>query len=167
MSLRPWKLFLAIVAVLATSAPRRVDAQGAPTVEVGRIRLDSLLRRGRADPGRRASAPEIHRTLDRGFGNPFLAILRIADSLRLSNDLQDSISWIQYQYRMAVDSAWTPLSASLAALPVTYNLDSVWVQVQATHAVVANRLISVAPSVLAMLTPLQQQTLTGGAKPAE
>src|SRR6185312_8973644 len=66
----------------------------------------------------------------RSYPNPFEQMLRQGDSLRLSNDVADSIAILNKTYGRVIDSIWTPVAKYLAGLPLSYNLDEAYSRVR-------------------------------------
>jgi hypothetical protein len=75
------------------------------------------LRSGRSGKGNKLNETQIKQQYTRTYPNPFEQMLRQQDSLKLSNDVADSIAILNKTYGKAIDSIWTPVSKYLAGLP--------------------------------------------------
>lgn len=91
------------------------------------------LRTGRNGKGNKMSEQQIKAMYTRSYPNPFEQMLRQADSLKLSNDVSDSIAILNKTYGKAIDSVWAPVAKYLAALPDKYNLDEAYDRVSAAE----------------------------------
>ena len=106
-------------------------------VDVGpeRERQDLFLRlrNGRGGRGNKLSEQQLKQQYMRSYPNPFEQMLRQADSLKLSDDVADSIAILNKTYGKAIDSLWTPVAKYLAALPAKYDLGEAYDRVRATE----------------------------------
>jgi hypothetical protein len=106
-------------------------------VDVGpeRERQDLFLRlrTGRGGKGNKMSEQQLKTMYMRSYPNPFEQMLRQADSLKLSADVQDSIAILNKTYGRAIDSVWTPVAKYLASLPDKYNLDEAYDRVSSAQ----------------------------------
>jgi hypothetical protein len=103
-------------------------------VDVGpeRERQDLFLRMrpGRGGRGNKLNDQQLKQQYMRSYPNPFEQMLRQGDSLRLSNDVADSIAILNKTYGKVIDSIWTPVAKYLAGLPESYNLDEAYSRVR-------------------------------------
>lgn len=117
------------------------------------------LRTGRNGKGNKMGEQQIKQMYMRGFPNPFEQMLRQADSLKLSADVQDSIAILNKTYAKAIDTLWTPVAKYLAGLPDKYDLSEAYDRVSSTQ----NRAIDLmgiyGPAAKALLTPDQVRKL--------
>ena len=106
-------------------------------VDVGpeRERQDLFLRlrNGRGGRGSKMSEQQLKLMYIRSYPNPFEQMLRQADSLKLSDDVADSIAILNKTYGKAIDSLWTPVAKHLASLPEKYDLSEAYDRVRATE----------------------------------
>jgi hypothetical protein len=106
-------------------------------VDVGpeRERQDLFLRlrTGRGGRGNKMSEQQLKQMYIRSYPNPFEQMLRQADSLKLSDDVADSIAILNKTYGKAIDSLWTPVAKYLASLPEKYDLTDAYDRVRATE----------------------------------
>jgi hypothetical protein len=91
------------------------------------------LRNGRSGRGNKISEQQLKQMYIRSYPNPFEQMLRQADSLKLSDDVADSIAILNKTYGKAIDSLWTPVAKYLAALPAKYDLNDAYERVRATE----------------------------------
>jgi hypothetical protein len=91
------------------------------------------LRTGRGGRGQKLSEQQLKQQYIRSYPNPFEQLLRQADSLKLSDDVADSIAILNKTYGKAIDSLWTPVAKYLAALPDKYDLGEAYDRVSATE----------------------------------
>jgi hypothetical protein len=96
-----------------------------------RERQDLFLRMrpGRSGKGNKPTEQQIKQQYMRSYPNPFEQMLRQADSLKLSNDIADSIAILNKNYGKLIDSIWTPIAKYLAGLPDKYDLDEAYSRV--------------------------------------
>lgn len=91
------------------------------------------LRNGRGGRGNKMSEQQLKQMYIRSYPNPFEQMLRQADSLKLSDDVADSIAILNKTYGRAIDSLWTPVAKYLAALPAKYDLNDAYERVRAAE----------------------------------
>jgi hypothetical protein len=91
------------------------------------------LRNGRGGRGNKMGEQQLKQMYVRGYPNPFEQMLRQADSLKLSDDVADSIAILNKTYGKAIDALWTPVAKYLAALPDKYDLDEAYDRVRTTQ----------------------------------
>lgn len=91
------------------------------------------LRTGRGGKGNKLSEQQLKQQYIRSYPNPFEQMLRQADSLKLSDDVADSIAILNKTYGKAIDSLWTPVAKYLAGLPEKYDLGDAYDRVRATE----------------------------------
>jgi hypothetical protein len=130
----------------------------APTRE--RQTLTQTLDRGRTTPGTRM--PE--QLLKQLYGtnsvfNPLPQILRQSDTLQLTGDQADSIATLNRWYTIRVDSIWTPVAKTLAALPDRYNHNAAYARYRAAREATVDLLLKITPGVKRMLTAGQRRRL--------
>ncbi|HYD52392.1 MAG TPA: carboxypeptidase-like regulatory domain-containing protein [Gemmatimonadaceae bacterium] len=97
------------------------------TIDLGRPmseqQLDRWLRPGRAGhPGARLGVAELRRRYARTVPDPFAAVLGATDSLLLSPSQTAALEGDRQRYRQQVDSVWTRLATSFAALEDHYDV---------------------------------------------
>jgi hypothetical protein len=116
-------------------APMRLTLDVRVDVGPERERQDLFLRlrNGRGGRGARMSEQQLKQMYVRSYPNPFEQMLRQADSLKLSDDVADSIAMLNKTYGKAIDSLWTPVAKYLAALPDKYDLGEAYDRVRATQ----------------------------------
>lgn len=115
----------------ANLAPMQLTLDVRLDVGPERERQDLFLRMrpGRGGKGNKANEQQIKLQYERSYPNPFEQMLRQADSLGLSNDVQDSIAILNKKYGKVIDSIWTPVAKYLASLPNKYDLDEAYTKV--------------------------------------
>jgi hypothetical protein len=145
--------FLAPVSVVAM-----LKWDTAPTRE--RQTLTQALDRGRTTDG--TKMPEgllkaIYGT--NAVFNPLPQILRQSDTLKLTGDQADSIATLNRWYTVKVDSIWTPVAKTLAALPSHYDHDAAYARYKAAREATVDLLLKVVPSVKQLLSADQRRKL--------
>jgi hypothetical protein len=86
-------------------------------------------------------------------------MLRQQDSLKLSNDVADSIAILNKNYGRVIDSLWTPVSKYLASLPEKYDLDDAYDKVRAAENGSLDQMAKYGPAAKALLTSDQIRKL--------
>jgi hypothetical protein len=129
----------------------------APTrLESERRRLDAYLRCGRADTtAKRLMDIQFAGVYRNTFRNPFGQLLRNADTLRLNDDQADHIALLNRDFSRATDRIWSPISMRLAALPVQYDLNAAWKDIESGYTETLTILTACAASARAVLTDAQ------------
>jgi hypothetical protein len=117
------------------------------------------LRSGRSGKGNKLSEAQIKQQYTRTYPNPFEQMLRQQDSLKLSNDVADSIAILNKTYGKAIDSIWTPVSSYLAGLPEKYDLDEAYERVRAAENSSLDQMAKFGPAAKALLTADQVRQL--------
>ena len=117
------------------------------------------LRSGRGAKGNKLSETQIKQQYVRSYPNPFEQMLRQQDSLKLSDDVADSIAILNKTYAKAIDSIWTPVSKYLAALPEKYNLDEAYERVSDAQNKSLDKMAIYGPAAKQLLTSEQIRKL--------
>jgi hypothetical protein len=130
----------------------------APTRE--RQTLTQTLDRGRTTAGTRVQ----EQILKQIYGtnavfNPLPQILRQSDTLHLTGDQADSIATLNRWYTIRVDSIWTPIAKSLAALPDHYDHGAAYARYRAAREATVDLLLKITPGVKKMLSAEQRRRL--------
>jgi hypothetical protein len=86
-------------------------------------------------------------------------ILRQADTLELTPQQADSIAVLNRWFSIKQDSALTPLSKYLAALPDSYDQDDAYGRYKRARESAIDALIDIAPTIRSLLTPEQYRKL--------
>ncbi len=94
-----------------------------------------------------------------GMPNPFTTMLRQADQLKLTGEQADSIATLNRWLSVRLDSIWTPVAKSLAALPDIYDQNEAYDRYRMAREASFDLLIRVAPGVSAMLSSEQKRLL--------
>jgi hypothetical protein len=130
----------------------------APTRE--RQTLTQTLDRGRTTDGNRIQEPILKAIYGtNAIFNPLPQILRQSDTLKLSGDQADSIATLNRWYVIRVDSIWTPVSKTLAALPTHYDHNAAYARYRAAREATVDLLLKIAPGVKRLLTAEQRRKL--------
>ncbi len=132
----------------------------APTRE--RQTLTQTLDRGRTTDGTRIQEgilKVIYGT--NAIFNPLPQILRQSDTLKLTGEQADSIATLNRWYTIRVDSIWTPVAKTLAALPTHYDHTAAYNRYRAAREATVDLLLKVAPGVRQLLTADQRRKLPG------
>jgi hypothetical protein len=138
------------------TASLRVDV--GPTRE--RQGLTQTLDRGRKSPGARVSEAMLKMAYgSAGIINPMAAILRDADTLRLTAQQADSVASINRRYVIQLDSIWSPVAAYYAALPDQYDQDDVYDRYRRAREASVDLLVDIVPGIKALLTADQRRKL--------
>lgn len=117
------------------------------------------LRTGRGGKGSKLSEQQLKTMYERSYPNPFEQMLRQADSLKLSPDVQDSIAILNKTYGRAIDSLWTPVSKYLASLPDSYDLAEAYDRVSAAQNKSIDLMAIYGPAAKKLLTDEQIRAL--------
>ena len=132
----------------------------APTRE--RQVLTQSLDRGRRTSGNKAVEAMVKAQFSSaGIPNPLATILRDQDTLKLSATQADSLASLNRRFVVRIDSIWAPVARRLAALPDQYSHDDAYAQYKDAREASIDLLISVAPTVKALLTREQRRKLPG------
>jgi hypothetical protein len=117
------------------------------------------LRTGRGGKGNKMGEQQLKQMYMRSYPNPFEQMLRQADSLKLSDDVSDSIAILNKSYGKAIDSVWTPVAKYLASLPEKFDLNEAYDKVSSAQ----NRSLDLSgvygPTAKSMLTAEQIRKL--------
>ncbi len=133
-------------------------------VDVGPTRerqgLTQTLDRGRTTGGQKFSEATLKIVYgSAGIVNPMAAILRDADTLRLTAPQADSVATLNRWYIIHLDSIWTPVTQYYASLPDRYNQDEVYDRYRRAREASVDLLVRVAPDIKALLTAEQRRRL--------
>ena len=130
----------------------------APTRE--RQTLTQTLDRGRTTDGNRIQEPILKALYGtNSIFNPLPQILRQSDTLKLTGDQADSIATLNRWYTIRVDSIWSPVAKTLAALPTHYDHNAAYARYRAAREATVDLLLKVAPGVKGLLTAEQRRKL--------
>ena len=130
----------------------------APTRE--RQVLTQSLDRGRRTTGTKAVEPMIKAQFSSaGIPNPVATILRDQDTLKLSAAQADSLASLNRRFIVRIDSIWAPVAKDFAALPDTYSHDEAYARYRTAREASIDLLLTVAPTVKALLTKEQLRKL--------
>ncbi len=94
-----------------------------------------------------------------GLQNPMAQVLRQSDSLRLTSTQADSLATMNRWYLIRLDSVWSPIAKSLAALPDRYNEGAAYVEYKRGREATVDLLKHLAPMVKGLLTGAQRRKL--------
>ena len=148
--------FNTALAPVAVVAALRWDT--APTRE--RQTLTQTLDRGRTTDGNRIQEPILKALYGtNSIFNPLPQILRQSDTLKLTGDQADSIATLNRWYTIRVDSIWSPVAKTLAALPTHYDHNAAYARYRAAREATVDLLLKVAPGVKHLLTAEQRRKL--------
>jgi hypothetical protein len=130
-----------------------------PTRE--RQQLTQMLDRGRSTQGQIAAEPQLRSQYVTGgvVPNPFIAMLRQADNLKLTPEQADSIATLNRFYMTRLDSIWTPVAKYLAELPKEYDQGDAYARYRGAREASVDLLLEFAPNVKKLLTPEQKRLL--------
>ncbi|MEQ1690419.1 MAG: TonB-dependent receptor [Gemmatimonas sp.] len=132
----------------------------APTRE--RQVLTQALDRGRRTKGTKAAESMVKAQFSSaGIPNPLATILRDQDTLKLSAAQADSLASLNRRFVVRIDSIWAPVATRLAALPDDYRHDEAYLLYRQAREASIDLLITVAPTVKALLTKVQRRKLPG------
>jgi hypothetical protein len=96
-----------------------------------------------------------------GMPNPMTTMLRQADQLKLSPEQTDSIATLNRWLIVRLDSIWTPVAKTLAALPQVYDQGEAYDVYRSAREASFDLLIRIAPGLADMLTADQKRLLPG------
>ena len=94
-----------------------------------------------------------------GLVNPVNTILRQSDTLRLTSKQADSLATLNRWYLIRLDSVWSPIAKSLAALPDRYDEGQAYVQYKHGREATVDLLKRIAPQVKGILDDAQRRKL--------
>jgi hypothetical protein len=118
-----------------------------------------MLRNGRGGRGQKMSEQALKMRYTRSYPNPFEQMLRQGDSLKLSNDVADSIAILNKSYGKAIDSVWTPVAKYLASLPEKFDIDEAYARVRAAENLAIDKMGVYGPAAKSLLTAEQIRKL--------
>jgi hypothetical protein len=122
--------------------------------------LIQLLNRGRRDNGVMATEASIKSTyITGGIINPMTTMLRQADLLKLTVAQADTISYMNRWFTLRLDSLWTPVAKSFAALPADYNEDEAVSTFKRARQASFDLMLRIAPTIQDLLTGEQKRLL--------
>jgi hypothetical protein len=133
-------------------------------VDVGPSRerqtLTQQLDRGRKTQGQKLTAPMIKAMYGTGgVLNPMSQLLRQSDTLELTGVQADSLASMNRRYTVRLDSIWSGVAADLANAPVEYDQGDAYGRYKRAREASVDLLISLAPTINALLTPEQRRKL--------
>jgi hypothetical protein len=133
-------------------------------VDVGPSRerqtLTQQLDRGRTREGQKLTEPMIKAMYGSGgVLNPMSQLLRQSDTLELTGVQADSLASMNRRYTVRLDSIWSGVAKELAALPVNYDQREAYDRYKHAREASVDMLISLAPTINALLTPDQRRKL--------
>ena len=94
-----------------------------------------------------------------GLVNPMSTILRQSDTLKLTSKQADSLATLNRWYLIRLDSVWSPIAKSLAALPDKYDEGQAYVSYKHGREATVDLLKRIAPQVKGVLTEAQKRQL--------
>ena len=94
-----------------------------------------------------------------GLVNPIATVLRQSDTLKLTSKQADSLATLNRWYLIRVDSIWSPIARSLAALPDRYDEGAAYVSYKHGREATVDLLKKLAPGVKGLLTESQRRQL--------
>jgi hypothetical protein len=94
-----------------------------------------------------------------GIINPIATILGEADSLQLTGAQADSLATLNWWYATRLDSIWTPVIRSYAALPDQYDRDEAYARYRKAREASVDLLVVAAPAIRSLLTASQRRKL--------
>jgi hypothetical protein len=122
--------------------------------------LKQQLNIGRRDDGNKLSESVIKTIYaSGGLVNPIGIILGQSDTLKLTSTQADSFATLNRWYVIRLDSIWSPIARSLAALPVRYDERAAYAQYKRGRETTVDLLKKLAPQVKGLLTDAQQRRL--------
>jgi hypothetical protein len=122
--------------------------------------LIQLLNRGRRDNGVMATEAAIKSAyITGGIINPMTTMLRQADQLKLTVAQADTISYMNRWFTLRLDSLWTPVAKSFAALPNDYNEDEAVSTFKRARQASFDLMLRIAPTIQDLLTGEQKRLL--------
>jgi hypothetical protein len=147
----------AIRAPVTLTAQLRFDV--GPTRE--RQTLSMMLDRGRTTPGTKIPEQMIKAMYSTNIGvsNPMAALLRSADTLRLTQTQADSVAALNRWFTIRLDSIWAPVAKYLATLPDRYDQDEAYDRYRVARQTSVDLLISLAPKLKSLLSSDQKRKL--------
>jgi hypothetical protein len=131
-----------------------------PTRE--RQQLTQMLDRGRTREGQIQNEQGLRSQYVTGgvVPNPFIAMMRQAEQLKLTPEQGDSIATLNRFYMTRLDSIWTPVAKHLADIPKgPYDQDDAYARYRAAREASVDLLLEFAPQVKNLLTAEQKRML--------
>jgi hypothetical protein len=131
-----------------------------PTRE--RQQLTQMLDRGRTREGQIQNEQGLRSQYVTGgvVPNPFIALMRQAEQLKLTPEQGDSIATLNRFYMTRLDSIWTPVAKYLSELPKgPYDQDEAYARYKAARESSVDLLLEFAPQVKNLLTGEQKRLL--------
>jgi hypothetical protein len=131
-----------------------------PTRE--RQQLTQMLDRGRTREGQVSNEQSLRSQYVTGgvVPNPFIAMMRQAEQLKLTPEQGDSIATLNRFYMTRLDSIWTPVAKFLAELPKgPYDQDEAYSRYKGAREASVDLLLEFAPQVKNLLTGEQKRLL--------
>jgi hypothetical protein len=153
------------------SASPQFTAVRAPVVATAAFRFDvgptreeqSLIQQ--LNVGRRTEGGKLSESIIKavyangGLINPLAQVLRQSDSLKLTSKQADSLATLNRWYLIRMDSIWSPIAKSLAALPDRYDESDAYVRYKRGRESSVDLLKRLAPQVKGLLTNEQKRKL--------
>lgn len=115
--------------------------------------------------GRRTDGNKLNESLLRaiyangGLLNPIAQVLRQTDTLKLTSKQADSLATLNRWYLIRLDSVWSPIAKSLAALPDRYDEGEAYIRYKQGREATVDLLKKLAPNVKGLLSQPQQRLL--------
>jgi hypothetical protein len=131
-----------------------------PTRE--RQQLTQMLDRGRTREGQISNEQSLRSQYVTGgvVPNPFIALLRQAEQLKMTPEQGDSIATLNRFYMTRLDSIWTPVAKYLGELPKgPYDQDDAYARYKSAREASVDLLLEFAPQVKNLLTAEQKRML--------
>ena len=94
-----------------------------------------------------------------GLVNPINTVLRQSDTLKLTSRQADSLATLNRWYLIRLDSIWSPIAKTLAALPDRYDQGGAYVEYKRGREATVDLLKHLAPKVKGLLTDPQRRML--------
>ncbi len=118
------------------------------------------------EKGRRFEGPRLTQSMLRamygsgGVINPIAQLLNDAELLELTREQADSLAVMNVNYSASQDSIWTQTTQYLADLPVRFNAGLAYKEYKRAREATVDLLIAIVPSVDALLTSTQKETMS-------
>jgi hypothetical protein len=133
-------------------------------VDVGPSRerqmLTQQLDRGRSRPGQKLSEGAIRAMYGNGgVLNPMTQLLRQSDTLELTGAQADSLASMNRAYTIRLDSIWSGVAKTLAAMPIEYDQGEAYGYYKRAREASVDMLIALVPTINGLLTEEQRRKL--------
>ena len=147
-----------------TTSRTPVTVTAVVRIDIGPTRerqwLTQVLNRGRRTEGAPATEAALRLTLTGGIvNNPMVYLLREQRRLGLSVSQADSLAALNRTYSADLDSIWSPVAKTLAALPREYSTSTEYAHYLRARRASFDRLSRVVPLIDGLLQPAQKRQL--------